>query len=86
MKKLYLVCLFFLSGCANITPTAFKCTDAPCPSYYKASNQCLAQTNAACSGDKDLIWEQCMAGLGYMKQECDPQSENETPCQTFHIY
>lgn len=87
MKKWYLSGLFLLSGCVNISPTTFKCADAPCPSYYKASNQCLAQANAAVySYDKDLIWEQCMAGSGYMKYECDPQQENENPCQPFHIY
>ncbi|MBO4519811.1 MAG: hypothetical protein J5787_01245 [Alphaproteobacteria bacterium] len=85
MKKRYLVGLLFLSGCA-FTPTTFKCIDDPCPSYYKSSNQCLAQANASCSADKDIIWEQCMAGLGYMKQECNPQQKNENPCQPFHIY
>ena len=39
MKKWYLSGLFLLSGCVNILPTTFKCADAPCPSYYKASKK-----------------------------------------------
>lgn len=87
MKKWFLTGLFFLSGCTTAA-TTFKCDEAPCPSYHKTSNLCLAQADASYTDHnyREFIFGQCMAGQGYREYECNPQLIYEYPCQSSFVF
>lgn len=86
MKIKTAVCLLPLLALAGCVATKYECIDNACPSYYRAANQCLAQANSAFNQNKTLIWNQCMSGLGYVQKRCNPNENNNTPCQFIHVW
>ena len=87
MKKWCLAGLLFLSGCTTVS-TTFRCVEASCQPYDKASGQCLAEAKSLHTDHnrKKLIFRQCMTERGYKEYKCDPVQIYENPCQSFYVY
>lgn len=77
-----LICLGL--GTACVTTTKWICDDgSKCMSKERATNKCLAQANAG-TGDKELVWEQCMRGEGFIPLKCK-EGDRDPDCKARHV-
>lgn len=71
-------------GTACVTTTKWVCDDgSKCMKKERATNKCLAQANAG-TGNKELVWQQCMRGEGYVPVKCK-EGDKDPACQVRHV-
>ena len=76
------ICLGF--GTACVTTTKWVCDDgSKCMKKERATNKCLAQANAG-TGNKELVWQQCMRGEGYVPVTCK-EGDRNPECKFKHV-